>query len=104
MADSPSLHDLLRAAAVELADLATQTDDLGGTRIVSPEQWQALDLISQRLAGLGTFLHALVPELPDCQPPVEYALSTVRVGALANRLRGCVEAEVNSGDLEFFEA
>ena len=103
MDDTPSLHALLRATAVELSDLATLTDDLGGARIVSPEQWQALDLISQRLAGLGTFLHALVPELPDCRPPIDYALSTVRVGALVSRLIGQTEADTNGGDLEFFE-
>ena len=102
MQDSPSLHAVLRATAVELADLAALTDDHGGARVVSAEQWQALDLISQRLAGLGSFLHALVPALPDCRPELQDALSTVRVSALVSRLIGHPGEEVDSGELEFF--
>ena len=104
MEELPGLHAVLKATAIELGELATLTDDLGGARTVSAEQWQGLDLISQRLAGLGLFLHALVPEVPDCRPELHVALATVRVGGLVSRLLGRVEENVSdSGDLEFFE-
>ncbi len=104
MDESPSLHAVLNATAIELGELAILTDDLGGARVVSAEQWQALDLISQRLAGLGSFLQALVPELPDCRPELDVALATVRVGGLVSRLLGRVEEGADdSGELEFFE-
>ena len=105
MEASPGLHAVLRATAVELEELALLTDDLGGARIVSAEQWQSLDLISQRLAGLGSFLHTLIPELPDCQPQLHGALATVRVGALVGRLLGQRgEMVEESGELDFFES
>ncbi len=105
MEQSPSLHAVLHATALELGELALLTDDLGGARVVSAEQWQALDLISQRLAGLGSFLHALVSELPDCRPDLGGALATVRVGALVQRLLGQPEhSDEASGDLEVFGA
>ena len=103
MEESPSLHAVLNATAIELSELAILTDDLGGARVVSAEQWQALDLISQRLAGLGSFLQALVPELPDCRPELHIALSTVRVGGLISRLLGRADdGQEHSGELEFF--
>ena len=104
MEDLPGLRALLNATAIELSELATLTDDLGGARIVSAEQWQGLDLISQRLAGLSVFLQALVPEIPDCHPELHAALATVRVGGLVSCLLGHVEESASdSGELEFFE-
>ncbi len=103
MENPPGLHAVLRATAVELGELAVLTDDLGGARVVSAEQWQALDLISQRLAGLGVFLEALCPELPDFRPELDVALATVRVGGLVKRLLGQPEETDEAGELEFFE-
>ena len=63
----------------------------------------ASDLISQRLAGLGSFLQALVPELPDCRPDLREALATIPIGGLVSRLLGRVEESAGaSGDIEFF--
>lgn len=103
MEELPGLHAVLKATATELGELATLTDDLGGARTVSAEQWQGLDLISQRLSGLGLFLQALVSEIPDCRPELHVALATIRVGGLVSRLLGRAEEASDSGELEFFE-
>ncbi|MDP1873159.1 hypothetical protein [Phenylobacterium sp.] len=71
---------------------------------------QAIDLLSQHLAGLSAFARRLGMETEDlCEAPVALALQDVSLGALADRLLTAlggesqgVEERDQAGDLDLF--
>ncbi|OYW94174.1 MAG: hypothetical protein B7Z13_05375 [Caulobacterales bacterium 32-67-6] len=71
---------------------------------------QAIDLLSQHLAGLSAFARRLGVETEDqCEAPVALALRDVTLGALADRLLTAlggesqgVEERDQAGDLDLF--
>jgi hypothetical protein len=62
---------------------------------------QAVDLLSQHLTGLSTFARGLSQSAPDVQIEVGAALTSVTLGALADRMTtsfGGADAGLGDGD------
>jgi hypothetical protein len=109
------LISILDAIADELADLGMELDELQTT--LSPAMFeiaknadyvrnvQTLDLMSQRLAAISTFISSLNLSVPgSCFVNSDSALSEVKLSALAQRLMGAahVPAYGDSGDVDLF--
>ena len=99
------LSTVLVAAAGELTDLASVADQLGGVGLGDIERWQALDRLSQHLAGMAAFLTGLSVVVPPIEPALDHALAVLTTSALADRLVGRTGgAGAESGDMELFGA
>jgi hypothetical protein len=108
------LDMVLRRIACEVAELASVADhletalDTGGVRL-DPRliiQWQALDALTQRLAGLTQFLDVLATTAPGRFPlPVAAALERLPLADQARRLAGLTPAigRPVPGDLSLFD-
>jgi hypothetical protein len=74
------------------------------------EGLQTVDLLSQHLAGLSTFVRQLSIDTPSGLPaPVSVALGEVTLGALADRLTtsfgwegGDIDDRADAGDVDLF--
>lgn len=115
MPDSTQLVAILEAIAEEVGELGATIDRL--QTMLSPALFeiatnadyvrnvQTLDLTSQRLSAISTFLFSLNLAVPtDCVVNSSSALSEVKLAALAHRLAGD-EADPNeqvSGEIDLF--
>ena len=100
-----NLQTVLLAGASELADLATVADQLGAVGSSDVERWQALDRLSQHLAGLAVFLAELAGTVPEVPLDVAGALAGLKTAALADRLAGrACHDDYDAGALELFQA
>jgi hypothetical protein len=115
MNQSTPLVDILEAIAEELSDLGVELDELQIT--LSPAMYeiaknadyvrnvQTLDLMSQRLTAISTFVFSLNLSVPgSCLVNSSSALNGVKLSALAQRLMGAehVPAYGDSGDVDLF--
>ena len=115
MNHSTPLVSILDAIAGELSNLGNELDALQTT--LSPAMLeiakradyvrnvQTLDLMSQRLAAISTFVFSLNLSIPgSCLVNSSYALSEVKLSALAQRLMGLEPEPVfgSSGEVDLF--
>lgn len=116
------LSEPLRLAAEELAELAVMAEALqrtivrvakaGGTPdLQMMAELQAADLLSQRLAGMATFLNVIADSAPETAvADVDAAVLDLTLAEQARRLRGPRPADKYAppepeahGEFQFFE-
>ena len=69
----------------------------------SVEEFQALDVLTQRLFDLANFLSALARCVPqDCQPDLSAGLRGLTLGHLQRRLSALPDVKAEAGELEVF--
>ena len=96
-----ALADAASGVQAALGDAGFMPDVQGA----SIERLQALDLITQRLAGLSAFLTALAPTVtPGASADAMLAAADVTVSALAARLCAQPEPVAAAGECELFGA
>ncbi len=97
------LTTVLLAGADELVELAAVADGLGTLGVADIERWQALDRLSQHLAGIASFLTDLADAVPQVTLDLSEALGALKTAALADRLAGRYrDADDDPGALELF--
>ena len=97
------LTTVLLAGADELVELAAVADGLGAVGVADIERWQALDRLSQHLAGIASFLTGLADAVPPVALDLSEALGALKTAALADRLAGRYRvADDDPGALELF--
>ncbi len=116
------LSEPLRLAAEEIAELARMAEDLQHTIARATEasgspglqlmtEFQAADLLSQRLAGIAMFLNVIADSAPETAvTDVDAAVLDLTLAEQARRLRGPRPAEkfappepAAHGEFQFFE-
>ncbi len=90
-------HELSQAAA--LAGQLQDTLHLGTT---ATQDMQALDLLTQTLSGLDSFIQALACMAPMVTVPLERLTSGLALSGLATRLGGGTAEPVDHGAMELF--
>ena len=111
--DAVALPVLMRRVAAELDDaaqacrraegLAAGLASQGGAAPERLAPLQALDELTQRLAGLAALLDRAAGQVPaDCALAMPALLETVRLDRLAARLKGEPAPAAAAGEAEFF--